>query len=59
MIPGGTELVVIAVVLAVLVAGPKLIPLVVERGAATLEETRAAVEGATGGAEGDGPEGGR
>lgn len=59
MIPGGTELVLIVAVFGLLVAGPKLVPAVVDRGARTLEETRAAVDGAVDGADDGDPEGRR
>jgi len=59
VIPGGTELLVIALVGGVVLAGPKVVPAVVNRGAATLEETRAAVDGAVDGSADGETEGGR
>lgn len=54
MIPGGTELVLVTAVFALLVAGPKLVPAIIGRGAETIEATRTAVDGADGGETGGG-----
>lgn len=46
MIPGGTELLVIAAIVGLLVVAPKILPKLVRNGATAAVETRAEVEAA-------------